>query len=85
MVEGGPVSPTPAPTGIVHEDHWRRVHTDGDGLVDWSWFCFTPEYRLALAACVLEVDQAERRVLRLATTGPSLLYVGGECVSATTP
>lgn len=81
IVEGGPVSYA-GPTGIVHEDHWRRVHTAGDGLVDWSWFCFTPEYRLALAACVLEVDQAERRGLRLATTGPSLLYVGGECVSA---
>lgn len=79
--EGGPVSYT-GPTGITHEDRWRRVHTAADGLVDWSAFCFTPEYRLALAACVLEVDQAERRVLRVATTGPSMLYVGGECVSA---
>lgn len=81
IAEGGPVAYA-GPYGTVHEDRWRRVHTGADGLVDWSRFCPTPEYRLALAACVLEVDQAERRVLRLATTGPSLLYVAGECVSA---
>ncbi|GHJ39072.1 hypothetical protein [Streptomyces sp. TS71-3] len=56
------------------------MHTAADGLVDWSAFCFTPEYRLALAACVLEADQAERRVLRTATTGPMLLFVNGEVV-----
>jgi hypothetical protein len=83
IVEGGPVSYA-GPTGITHGDRWRRVHTAADGLIDWSHFCFTPEYRLALAACVLEVDQAERRVLRLACTGPTLLYVGGECVFSRT-
>ncbi|MEV0405922.1 hypothetical protein [Actinoallomurus sp. NPDC050550] len=81
VVEGDPVSYA-GPTGVVHEDRWRRVHTGADGLVGWSRFCFTPEYRLALASCVLEVDQAERRVLRLACTGPSLLYVDGDCVFA---
>lgn len=81
IVEGGPVSYA-GPTGIRHEGSWRRTHVGADGLVDWSAFCFTPEYRLALAACVVEVDQAERRLLRLACTGPSQLYVGGELVSA---
>jgi hypothetical protein len=38
---------------------WRRVHTASDGLVDASEFCFTPEKRVALAATVVEVDQAE--------------------------
>jgi hypothetical protein len=81
ITEGGEVAYT-GPTGIVHQGHWRRVHTAADGLVDWSEFCFTPEYRLALAGCLLEVDQAERRRLRLACTGPTLLYVGGRCASA---
>ncbi|MFL6052407.1 MAG: hypothetical protein ACJ72W_05735 [Actinoallomurus sp.] len=37
------------------------MHTAADGLVDWSHFCFTPEYRLAVAASVLEVDQGPWR------------------------
>ncbi|MBO8191518.1 hypothetical protein ITI46_07410 [Streptomyces oryzae] len=78
-VEGGPVRCT-GPDGTEHTGTWRRVHTPADGLVDWSEFCFTPEYRTALAACVLEVDQAEWRTLRLAATGPVLLFVNGELV-----
>ncbi|WP_063758514.1 hypothetical protein [Kibdelosporangium aridum] len=82
VVEGGKVSYT-GPTSVQHTDTWRRVHTMSDGLVDWSEFCFTPELRIALAATVFEVDQAEWRTLKLASTGPVLLYVGGECVLRT--
>ncbi|MGH3878860.1 MAG: hypothetical protein ACRDSK_17650 [Actinophytocola sp.] len=82
VVEGGPVAYR-GPTGADHEDTWRRVHVPGDGLVDWSEFCFTPAYRVALSGTVFEVDQAEWRLLRLASTGPCLLYVNGECVLAT--
>ena len=78
--EGGTVS-YQGPDGTVHEDAWRRVHTAEDGLLDWSEFCFTPECRVALAATALEVDQAEWRQLRLASTGPTLLYVNGACVA----
>ncbi|CAM04097.1 hypothetical protein A8924_5216 [Saccharopolyspora erythraea NRRL 2338] len=80
VVEGGPVSYT-GPDGSAHAGTWRRTHTAGDGLVDWSEFCFTPQCRVALAATALEVDQAEWRTLRLASTGPTLLYVNGECVA----
>jgi hypothetical protein len=79
VVEGGPVSYV-GPTGVEHSGVWRRVHTMDDGLVDWSAFCFIPSYRVALAATQLEVDQAEWRTLLLASTGPVLLYVNGECV-----
>jgi hypothetical protein len=72
IVEGGAIR------YLQHAGEWRRVRTGADGLVDWSEFCFTPEYRVALAATVLEVDQAEWRTLRLASTGPALLFVNGE-------
>ncbi|WP_188189953.1 hypothetical protein [Nonomuraea sp. SYSU D8015] len=72
ITEGGPIR------YLGHTGEWRRVHTGADGLVDWSQFCFTPEYRVALAATVLEVDQAEWRTLRLASTGPTLLFLNGE-------
>jgi hypothetical protein len=68
------------PTGRTHTGVWQRVHTPDDGLVDWSAFCFTPERRLALAATVVEVDQAETRTLRLATTAPAALYLDGELI-----
>lgn len=80
VLEGGPVRYV-GPVGIRHRGTWRRVHTGADGLVDWSEFCFAPVYRVALAATQLEVDQAERRTLRLASTGPTLLYLDGECVA----
>ncbi|MDR7276866.1 hypothetical protein [Catenuloplanes atrovinosus] len=60
-----------------HEGTWRRAHTAADGLVDWSAFCFTPEYRTALAAATVEVDQAEWRELRVAGTGPVRLFHDG--------
>lgn len=82
VVEGGPVAYR-GPTGAEHEDTWRRVHVPDDGHLDWSEFCFTPAYRVAVAATVFEVDQAEWRLLRLASTGPCLLFVNGECVLAT--
>ncbi len=78
-VEGAPVHYT-GPTGIEHSGVWQRIHASADGLVDWSEFCFTPEYRLALAATTFEVDQAEWRTLRLTSTGPTHLLVGGELV-----
>jgi hypothetical protein len=83
VTEGGAVAYT-GPTGIRHAGAWSRVHTAADGLVDWSAFCFTPEYRLALAATVLEVDQAEWRTLRLASTGPYRLFVGGKQAAEST-
>jgi hypothetical protein len=79
VTEGGPVSYA-GPTGAVHRGTWQRVHTAADGMVDWSAFCFTPEYRLALAATVVEVDQAEWRTLRLASTGPTMLFHDGRLV-----
>ncbi|ONI88594.1 hypothetical protein ALI144C_06030 [Actinosynnema sp. ALI-1.44] len=82
VVEGGEVAYT-GPTGAEHRGTWRRVHTASDGLVDWSEFCFTPELRIAAAATAFEVDQAEWRTLKLASTGPVQLYVGGECVLRT--
>ena len=83
VVEGGEVGYT-GPTGAWHNGHWRRVRTGSDGLVDWSDFCFTPRYRIALAGTVFEVDQADWRTLRVASTGPILLHVGGSCVARTT-
>ncbi|GAB3623015.1 hypothetical protein GCM10027418_10970 [Mariniluteicoccus endophyticus] len=61
---------------------WARLHTSADGLVDWSQFCFTPVYRIAAATTVLEVDQADRRRLLIASTGPWRAYLGGREVAA---
>ncbi|MGC0273284.1 hypothetical protein ACO0LV_09845 [Pseudactinotalea sp. Z1739] len=74
-VEGGPLVWTAG--AAQREDEWRRVRTGTDGLVDWSQFCFTPEYRYALAATVLEVDQAEWRTLEVSSTGPFVLWLDG--------
>ncbi|QIS15779.1 hypothetical protein [Nocardia arthritidis] len=62
----------------THETAWERAHIGADGLLDWSEFCFTPEYRAAIAATVLEVDQAEERTLEVACTGPVAVYLDGE-------
>lgn len=64
----------------THTGAWRRVRTGWDGFVDWSAFCFTPEYRAAIAATVLEVDQAEWRTLEVRSTGPFVLWVDGDVV-----
>ncbi|MGV8881096.1 MAG: hypothetical protein ACOH19_02990 [Rhodoglobus sp.] len=63
--------------GVGHTGSWRRVHTGWDGFVDWSAFCFTPEYRASIAATVLETDQAEWRTIELHTTGPFVLWLDG--------
>jgi len=68
--------------GAVRTDTgtWTRVHTRGDGLVDWSEFCYLPELRHAVAATVLEVDQPEWRELELASTGPMAVYLNGSLI-----
>ncbi|GAB3603004.1 hypothetical protein [Microbacterium aureliae] len=71
--------------GETHEGSWRRVRTGWDGFLDWSAFCFTPEYRASIASTVLEVDQAEWRTFEVHTTGPFALWVDGElALSGTT-
>jgi hypothetical protein len=78
LVEDGPIAwPTTAGPQI---GTWARRHVAPDGFVDWSAFCFTPEYREAVAATRLEVDQAEERVLEVACTGPFRCWLGGELV-----
>jgi hypothetical protein len=73
-----------SPFGTVDSGSLVRAHTGWDGLVDWSQFCFTPEYRHAVAATVLEVDQAEWRQLEVRCTGPVAVWVGGELVGVYT-
>ncbi|OZB87365.1 MAG: hypothetical protein B7X41_13125, partial [Microbacterium sp. 14-71-5] len=80
--------PVPSEGGAVrwnafdadHEARWTRMHTGWDGFLDWSAFCFTPEYRASLATTVIEVDQAEWRTLEVHTTGPFVLWLDGEVV-----
>ncbi len=80
VVEGGELT-WRAPGGSrVDTGLWTRARTGMDGLVDWSQFCYTPEYRHALAATVLEVDQAEVRTLEVSSTGPFALWVGADLV-----
>jgi hypothetical protein len=84
VVEGGAVSWV-APGGTrTDTGTWHRVHTGRDGLVDWSEFCATPEYRHALAATDLEVDQSEWRRLEVACTGPFALWAGEELLAVHT-
>jgi len=66
--------------GSRHEAHWSRIRTGWDGFLDWSAFCFTPEYRASLATTVIEVDQAEWRTLEVHTTGPFVLWLDDEVV-----
>ncbi|MHA7155683.1 hypothetical protein [Arthrobacter sp. TMN-50] len=66
--------------GTVFQANWRRTRTGKDGLLDWSAFCFTPEYRYSLASTVLEVDQSDWRTIELHTTGPFVLWLDGEVV-----
>ena len=76
-LEGGPVA-WRAPGGGTDTGTWRRVHTKPDGFADWSEFRHAPEYRHALAAAVLEVDQPEWRTLVVASTGPVAVWVADE-------
>ena len=84
LVEGGDVSWV-AP-GALRTDSgvWQRARTGRDGLVDWSAFCATPEYRHAVAGTVLEVDQAEWRTFEVACTGPFALWAGDELLAVRT-
>jgi len=66
--------------GAGHRGRWTRIRTGWDGFLDWSAFCFTPEYRASLATTVIEVDQAEWRTLEVHTTGPFVLWLDGEIV-----
>jgi hypothetical protein len=77
-VEGGAVSWSAG--GSTYEAAWRRVRTGADGFLDWSAFCFTPEYRYSLASTVLEIDQSDWRTIELHTTGPFVLWLNGEVV-----
>jgi hypothetical protein len=73
-----PLPTAGASPDVVEGPEFRRIHTGTDGLVDWGEFCFTPTYRTAVAGTAFEVDQAEWRTLRVASTGPVLLHVNGE-------
>lgn len=70
-----------APDAAAASGRWQRRHLLPDGLVDGSTFCFTPQYRLFYAATVVEVDQSEWRTLRVDSTGPYRLWVGGTLVA----
>ncbi|GAC1386238.1 MAG: hypothetical protein NVSMB48_24730 [Marmoricola sp.] len=59
---------------------FSRHHTAPDGVIERSAFRYTPTYRSFVAATVLEVDQPERRVLRVRSTGPLRLWIGGVLV-----
>jgi hypothetical protein len=63
---------------LVEGAFWTRRHVGPDGFVDWSTFCFTPAYREAVAATRFEVDQAEERILEVASTGPFRCWAGGD-------
>jgi hypothetical protein len=77
IAEGGPVRWV-APGGArADSGTWRRVHTQADGVVDWSEFCFLPEYRHAVAGACLEVDQPEWRTIEIASTGPCAVWLSG--------
>lgn len=83
VLDGAAFSWRLAMQGEAREVRWERRHTGADGMLDWSEFCFTPEYRQAIAATVLEVDQAEYRTLEVGCTGPIAVFVNGELVSLT--
>ncbi|MEZ2391224.1 hypothetical protein AB6813_17090 [bacterium RCC_150] len=83
IVEGGAISWARSAGDSPSAGQWERVHAGSDGLVDWSGFCFSPEYRHAVAATTLEVDQAEYRELEIASTGPVAVFAAGKLVLAT--
>ncbi|PDQ36457.1 MAG: hypothetical protein B5766_00800 [Candidatus Lumbricidophila eiseniae] len=78
VVEGGPIvwrCQEQEVSGV-----WMRDHTRDDGYVDWSQFCFTPEYRSSVAATCIEVDQAEWRDIDIEVTGPVAVWLNGELI-----
>ncbi|HMR50475.1 MAG TPA: hypothetical protein PKE40_14825 [Arachnia sp.] len=80
--EGAPVSWESF--GTRFDGVLERRHTGWDGFVDWSAFCFTPEYRASFAATAIEVDQAEWRTIEISSTGPYALWIDGELVHRST-
>lgn len=74
--------PLPDAAPELAEGEAVRHHTGQDGLVDWSTFCFTPSYRRGVAQATLEVDQADPRVLEIASTGPWRAFLDGEPIAA---
>lgn len=83
VVEGGPIR-WQAPGGDGTDvGVWRREHVGWDGFVDWSHFSYTPEYRHAVAATVIELDQAGRRTLEVISTGPVALWCDDDLVLRT--
>jgi hypothetical protein len=84
LLEGGPLTWIAPGGSRTDSGTWHRVHTDADGLVDWSDFCFLPEYRHAIAATMLEVDQPEWRTIGIGCTGPIAVWLGGELLTTCT-
>jgi hypothetical protein len=84
ITEGGALTWTAPGGDRTDKGTWRRVHTHQDGLVDWSDFCFLPEYRHALAGTLIEVDQPEWRDIEIACTGPVAAWLGGDLLGAWT-
>jgi len=81
VVEGGPVR-WAAPGGAgVDAGTWQRAHA---GLVDWSAFCFRPEYRHAVAGTCIEVDQPEWRTIEVGCTGPVAVWLGSSLLGVWT-
>lgn len=80
ITEGGAMEWKAPGNKRVDTDSWRRIHVGHDGYADWSYFSYTPEYRHALMACELEVDQPEWRTMRVETTGPVQIWLNGALV-----
>ena len=82
-VESGEVRlPSPFVAGAEDVGSWKRLRTGEDEFVDWSAFYRRPTYLHAVASTVLETDQSEVRTLRVASTGPFVLWVGGTVANA---
>ncbi len=84
LAEGGPVTWVAPGGSRTDSGAWRRFYAQPDGLIDWSEFCFLPEYRHAVAGAVIEVDQPEWRTVEVGSTGPIALWLGGDLVATFT-
>jgi hypothetical protein len=78
LLEGGAISWIAPGTKRADKGEWARHHVGSDGFVDWSIFCYTPEYRHSIMGTVIEVDQPEWRTLRIESTGPVALFINGK-------
>lgn len=85
-IEGGAFTLSTGPGNAAGEHDfggtWRRVHTTDDGLLDWSEFCYTPQWRFVAATTQLEVDQADARRVVVESTGPFALWLDGRLVAS---